>query len=424
MDAPAPSSDGAEWRARCAPLRVAFVHDWLLGMRGGEKVLEALLELFPRAEIYTLFHDPAGVSDSIGSRPIHPSPLNRLPGVKRYYRNLLPLLPSTIERLELGARHDLVISTSHCVAHGAIPPPGVRHVTYCFSPMRYLYDQAEAYAEGGPSWKVRALGLLADRLRGWDADAARRCGEVWAISRFVADRLERVWSGCARPRVIHPPVDADYFSPGPPDPALAGVEGEYDLIVSALAPYKRVDLAIEAARLAGRRLVIAGSGEREAALRELATNGGTDASGATSGATLLGWVDAPRLRALYRGCRALIFPGEEDFGIVPLEAMACGKPVLGLRAGGLLETLPEGVAGAFFEGRDAASLAEAWSRFDAGAYDPRTIRAHAGRFARGRFLDEFARALFDPDFVPPSASGSRADSIPADSPPAGGIDWT
>jgi glycosyltransferase involved in cell wall biosynthesis len=372
-----------EARAWAARLRVALAHDWLLGMRGGERVLEILLRLFPRAGVHTLFYDPRRIGAAINRRAVHPSPLSRLPGVGRYYRTLLPILPRTAGRMPMPPEADLVISTSHCAVHGVRAPAGARHLTYCFSPMRYLYDQQGAYALGGSGAGVKALNLFAPRLRRWDAEAARRCDAYWAISQCVASRIERIY-GRAAP-VVYPPVRTEYFTPRTPSrtgSSSAAAPGPF-LIVSALAPYKRVDLAIRAANALGKDLAVVGSGPLFSRLRRLA--------GPT--VRFLGWVSDEKVRELYRDCRALIFPGHEDFGIVPVEAMACGKPVLALRAGGLIETMVEGETGAFFEAPETEALVQAWRRFDPAAYDPRRIRVRAERFGLERFLNEFAGRL-------------------------------
>ncbi len=389
-----PSPSPADARRIASKMRVVIVHDWLLGMRGGERVLESLLALFPKAEICTLFYDPKGISSTINSRPIHASGLSSLPAVGFYYRTLLPFMPGIISNLELPAEADLVISTSHCVAHGVRVPPGIPHLVYCFSPMRYLYDQQGAYSRGGSSVSTRLLRAIAARLEAWDARAARRCTRYWAISDFVADRISRVYGRDAR--VIHPPVRTDFFTPvrtggkgsGEGDPGsadnlnrnpAAALDAPW-LVVSALTGYKRVDLAVAAANTLGLELIVVGRGPNERELHRLA--------GRT--VRFVGWVDDAKLRELYRSCRGLIFPGEEDFGIVPLEAMACGKPVLALRAGGLCETLSEGICGEFFEASNEKSLVAALKKFDPEAYDPTEIRRHAESFGEDRFLDEFA----------------------------------
>lgn len=366
-------------------MRVGLVHDWLFGMRGGEHVLEALLELFPRAEIYTLFYDPKGVWSSINRRPIHASPLSKLPFVKKYYRYLLPLFPGTMGRLNVRPGLDLIVSTSHCAAHGVRAPAGAFHFNYCLSPMRYIYDQSRAYSEGSSGLGTAVLRYAAPALRRWDRKAARRCSSMACISHFVAERIDAAY-GRAAP-VVYPPVRTDFFTP--PEGDRAAGEGSAEdgrrpyLIVSALAPYKRIDVAIEAANILKKELIVVGDGPLGRELRSLA--------GPT--VEFLGWVEAKRLRRLYRECAALIFPGEEDFGIVPLEAMACGRPVLALRAGGLLETHEEGVTGAFFDTCEPRCLADAWDRFEPLQYDSARIRLHAERFSQDRFINEFALGL-------------------------------
>lgn len=376
-----------EARRRVAGLRVCLVHDWLLGMRGGERVLEALLQLFPRAEVLTLFYDPRAISNAINCRPIHPSPLSNLPWLRSYYRQLLPLLPLAASRLKVPHETDLVISTSHCVAHGVRCDPSTPHLTYCFSPMRYLYDEGAAYARGGAGIWTGLLKLIAPSLRRWDAAAAKDCTAYWAISDFVASRIRNVYG--LESHVLHPPVLTDFFTPRAEDGGRGSDKEEEKaraapyLLVSALSPYKRVDVAIEAANALGKELWIVGDGPMNRRLRRIA--------GPT--VSFLGWVEDDRLRELYRDCRGLIFPGEEDFGLVPLEAMACARPVLALRCGGAIETVREGVTGAFFDVCDSECLRRAWERFDPGAYDPEAIRRHAAKFGVQRFMDEFALQL-------------------------------
>lgn len=360
-----------------APLRVALVHDWLLSMRGAERALEALLGLFPRAEIFTLLYDPRAVSEPINRRPIHCSPLDRLPGAHRYRPWLLPMMPGVIERLGLGRGLDLVLSTSRCVAHGVKAPEGVPHATYCFSPMRYLHEQRRDSSRDGLGAKARLLGAAERGLRRWDRRAARRSPAYWATSRFVAERVEHCY-GFA-PGVIYPPVRTDFFAP-----ASRSASGPY-LVVSALTPMERVDLAIAAADALGRELVVVGRGPCE---RELARQAGPTVR-------FEGWVDDTRLAELYRSCEALLVPGQSGCGIAPLEAMACGKPVLALKRGVALETHVAGVTGEFFDSPEVDCLAGAWDGFDPGSYDPAAIRRHAEKFGVARFGDEFALELVE-----------------------------
>jgi glycosyltransferase involved in cell wall biosynthesis len=356
--------------------RVALVHDWLTGMRGGERCLEVFCELFPRARLYTLVHVPGSVGPVIEDRPIVTSFIQRLPDAGARYRHYLPLFPAAIRRLDLRG-HDLVISLSHCVAKAAPAPPGALHLCYCFTPMRYVWDLYDDYFGPGRGFAARLLmPPVAAALRRWD----RRTGGVHrfvAISRHIAGRIARVYGREAD--VIHPPVDVQRFPPG------AG-SGDFYLAVSALAPYKRVDLAVAAANRLGRRLVVVGTGPEERRLRALA--------GPT--VTFLGWRPDPEVAALYARCRAVLFTAVEDYGIVPLEAAAAGRPTIALGRGGALETmvgLDEGEGpptAVFFEEQTVAALTAAILRFESveRRFDPAALRARAGRFDRPLFREQ------------------------------------
>jgi len=352
-------------------MRVAVVHDWLTGMRGGEKVLEGILSRFPGAELYTLVHLPGTVTPAIEAHPIHTSPIQRLPGVDVHYRKYLPLFPRAIEAFDVGDV-DLVVSTSHCVAKGIRVPRGVPHVSYCHTPMRYIWSAYDDYFGPGraPVHVRAAMRAVVGYLRRWDVRSSERVTQFVANSHNVAGRIRAIYGREAE--VLHPWVDHDTFTPG-------GEDGDADLLVSALVPYKRVELAIEAYARLGRPLVVAGDGpERDRLAARVPAN-----------VTFLGRVGDDELRALYRRCRALVFPGEEDFGIVPLEAMACGRPVIAYGAGGALETVVEGVTGTFFTPQTAEALMAAVERFDPAALDPAAIRAHAVAFDRTTFLTRF-----------------------------------
>jgi glycosyltransferase involved in cell wall biosynthesis len=356
---------------------VALVHDWLLGMRGGEKCLEAACEIFPDAKIFTLFHQPGAVSRTIEAHPIETSLLQRLPAARRYYRYLLPFFPMAIERFDL-TEYDLVLSMSHAAAKGAIPGPSTEHACYCFSPMRYAWDLYRDYfgRKGGVS--EVAISAVASYLRMWDVAATARIDRIAAISLHVQSRITRYYR--RESTVVYPPVEDAYF-----DAPLASGRGEYFLVVSSLVPYKRIELAIEAFGKTGEPLWIVGDGPEERRLRRLAP----------SSVRFLGWQPAEKMPELYRGARALVFPGIEDFGIAPIECQASGRPVVGLRAGGLRETVTsvDGAAhptGVLFQGQSAEGLLQGLETFRAheGDFEPAELRRQAARFGRGRFQQE------------------------------------
>lgn len=361
-----------------AGLNVALVHDWLLGMRGGEWVLDSLLKLLPWSTVHTLFYRSEPFPTSINRHKIAPSPLSHLPAIRRYYRWLLPLMPKAAERLRINPQSDLVFTTSHCVAHGARAPQRATQINYYFSPMRYLYDQQASYAQGGASMSTRLLETVAPRLRRWDHESAQRADELWTLSHFVADRIKRVFGREAK--VIYPPVRTELFTP-----VTNQDRTDEALVVSALVPYKRVDLAVNAAIKLNKPLRVVGNGPLLKELRQWAAP--------YKHIVIEGPVNEARLLELYRTRRCLLFPGEEDFGIVPLEAMACGMPVLGLRAGGLLETLPGNVGGDFFDAPSVEELCASWESFNPGQYSVQAMRAHAENFSERHFLEAISDAL-------------------------------
>jgi glycosyltransferase involved in cell wall biosynthesis len=364
------------------PPKTALVHDWLNGMRGGERCLELLAAEYPGAPIYTLLYQPECVSEAIRAHDVHVSGLSRLPFFRDRYRWFLPLFPSAVEAFRLPPDTRLVVSTSHCVAKGVRPPRGARHLCYCFTPMRYAWSLREDYF---PSRFSRALlGPALDRLQRWDRAASERVDRFVAISRYIRTRIETAYGRDAA--VVYPPVRTDFHTPDPDSP---GTDDGYDLIVSALVPYKRIDIAVRAYAATGRPLRIAGSGSELRALQTLA-------AGAPN-IQFVGHPDDAGIRQLYRRCRFLLFPGIEDFGIVPVEAQACGKPVIAYGEGGLLETVRDRRTGLFFGAQTPESLADAVERAAGMAWDPAAIRENALRFSADRFLDgirkEIARLL-------------------------------
>ena len=360
-------------------MRVALVHDWLTGMRGGEKVLEGLCELFPDADVFTLFHHAGSVSPAIERHRIHTSWLQRLPCASRHYRRFLPLFPSAIERFDLGG-YDFVISSSHCVAKSVIPSGRARHLCYCHSPMRYAWDQFDAYfgvdrvGYAASRWVYRPI---MTRLARWDAATAGRAHRYVANSRHVAGRIARYYNRTAS--VVYPPVDTTFYCP-----AAVSPESHF-LIVSALVPYKRIDLAIEGCRRAGARLRIVGDGPERQRLERLA---GSDV-------TFLGALPDESVRDEYRRALALLLPGEEDFGIVPVEAQACGRPVAALARGGAVETVVDGETGVLFQELTVESIQGALERVARLHVDPARLRTHAAQFSRERHMQQMRDTIAD-----------------------------
>jgi len=368
------SGDSPPWDG----LRVILVHDWLTGMRGGEKVLESICRMFPSAELLTLVHEPHSVSRTIESRPIRRSVIQALPWPTRLYRHYLPLFPIAIEQFDLDDA-DLVISTSHCAAKAVVPTGRAVHLCYCHSPMRYAWDQFDAYfgAERVGRWQSAAARRVLAWMARWDRDTAGRVDRFVANSGHVAGRIARYYN--RRASVLHPPVDTVFFAPGGAAPA------NYFLVVSALVPYKRIDVAVDAATRLGVPLKIVGSGPDEARLR------------ARAGTTVqfLGSVDGTALRDLYRDAAAALLPGEEDFGIAPVESQACGRPVIALGRGGALETVVSGVTGVLVADPGVDPFEAALRDFRSDAFDSGAIRAHAETFSAARFDTGFRAAVAD-----------------------------
>lgn len=355
-------------------MRVALVHDWLTGMRGGEWVLYDIARLFPDAPIHTLVHRAGSVAPLLEEHPIQTSWL-QLPSLNgRRWRYLLPLMPAAAESLVFSDA-DLVISTSHCVAKGVIPPPGAFHLSYVHTPMRYVWDQRNRYLDPVPRLLRPLLETRFARLRQWDMVSSARVDRLVANSRLVAWRIKHYWNRTAE--VIPPPVATEYFTPG---------EGRSDnlLTVAALVPYKRVEVAIAVARKLGRTLEIVGTGPRMRALRRL---GGPDVR-------FLGWLDRGELREAYRRAAALLVPNVEDFGMVSVEALSCGTPVVGLQHSGTADIIRAGSEGELAEDSTVDSLVAATASVLERRWDGQQLRQRADLFSRDRFRTRF-RFLLD-----------------------------
>ncbi len=372
MPETSPRTQSKRWK------RVALIHDWLVGMRGGEKVLEQFCGLFPDADIYTLVCDRESISPMLASHQIIESPIARFPWGRSHFRSYLPFFPWAIEALDLRG-YDLVISSSHCVAKGAIPPPDALNLSYVHTPMRYVWDVRSDYL--GPEqlgYLMRGLaGLGAHYLRNWDTTSAARVDKFIANSDHVRKRINKFYRRDAE--VVYPPVEIQRFR-------IGSGNGGYFLTVSALVPYKRVDLAILACNHSGAKLKVVGDGPEEGYLRSIA--------GPTIEFT--GPVDGQQLVELYQDALALIHPGEEDFGIAPLEAQACGRPVIAFGRGGTLETVISNIpnaTGMHFYDQTSESLAGILRSFDPAKFDPNNARANAERFSPQVFISRFEAIL-------------------------------
>lgn len=358
--------------------RVALVHDWLTGMRGGEKILEVFCELFPDATLFSLLHNKGAMSRTIEQMKIVTSFIQKLPMKERKYRNYLPLMPHAIESFDLS-NFDIILSISSAVAKGAIPGKKAVHICCCLSPMRYLWDQYDEYFgkdRGGFATRL-AMATLTPYLRKWDVRSCDRVHHFIAISKNVEERIKRLYGRTSD--IIYPPVSTDLFN-------ISERDDGYYLIVSALVPYKRVDLAIQAFNRLDEKLLIAGTGPEKEKLKKIAKGN----------IEFLGWQSDENLAKLYASCRALIFPGNEDFGIVPLEAMANGKPVVAFAAGGALETIVadgDSATGVFFYEQTTDALINAIKTLSTKKFNTHAIRQHAEKFDRKNFKRQIAEYI-------------------------------
>ena len=366
-------------RQRDGEPRVAIIHYWLVGMRGGEKVLEALLRMFPQADIYTHAYDPASVSPLIRSKKVTTTSVGRLPFATKLYQKYLPLMPRALEEIDLTG-YDLVLSSESGPAKGVIAPPDAAHICYCHSPMRYLWDQYHVYmASTGPITRA-VLPHFVHRLRTWDVTSAARVDSFVANSVHVAARIEKYWRRDAT--VVHPPVQVSDFAPVP-----EAERGDFYLWLGELAPYKRPDLAIEAFNRLGKPFYIIGG--PDATVKKLAAQ-------AKGNVKLLGKLPFEELKSYMARAKALIFPGEEDFGLVPVEAMAAGRPVIAYGRGGALDTVIDRKTGLLFKEQSVEAIVDAVERFEAEGLDrldPAALVRHTARFDEAAFRRGMAEVL-------------------------------
>jgi glycosyltransferase involved in cell wall biosynthesis len=358
------------------PRRIAIVHEWFTSMRGGEKCVEALCEVFPDATLFALVHVKGSVSPLLEQKEIQTSFIQNLPLASTRYRHYLPLFPSAVERFDLR-EFDCVISSNHCVAKGVHTAPDALHLCYCYTPMRYIWDLYDDYFGPGRAGLLTRVGmrLAVGYLRRWDLRTATNPEHFIAISENVRGRIKAVYDRDSD--LIYPPVDTGRFT-------LSQRDDGYFLVVSALVPYKRVDLAVDACTKSGDRLVVVGDGPE---FGRLTARAGPNCE-------FLGWQSDARVTELLAGCTAVLFPGEEDFGIVPVEAMACGKPVVAYGRGGALETVldaPGFRTGVLFRRQGVDELVNAMKRVRETGFDAPRLRTFALQFDR----EQYKRSMLD-----------------------------
>jgi glycosyltransferase involved in cell wall biosynthesis len=380
-------------------VRVAIVHHWFVTRGGGERVAECIASLFPDAEIFTLLADAPGIPEGLRARRMHTSFLQRIPLAKSYHRHMMPLYPAAAEGLDLRG-FDLVISSDSGPVKGVRVDAGAVHICYCHSPMRYLYDGYETYRAQMGAVTRTAFSATAGRVRAWDIRAAQRVSYFIANSSYVADRIRRCYG--RESVVIHPPIDLHR--------ARMAAPGEHYLCAGRLVGYKRTELMVEACARLGRKLRIAGTGPEETRLKRLAGAGGV---------SFLGEMTTEALWQEYAECRALLFAADEDFGMVPLEAQACGRPVIAYGAGGSLETVRGlGVAGdratgIYFGEQTVESVMDGILRFEAaeanGMFDSAVARRWAGEFATPVFLRRLREFVLE---KMPEAAGAMTPVAP------------
>ncbi len=386
--------DGSRLRddaiTRLRQLRVALVHDWLVTLGGADRVLLALHEIFPRAPVFVALHDLSRLPEPFRRLDVRGTWLQRVPGAPQHHRLLVPLMPFAFGHVDLRS-YDVVVSSSHACAKGVSVPAGAIHVCYCHTPMRYAWDLQDEYLAVLPAVARPPARVALARLRRWDHATAQRVDYFIANSHHVAGRIRRHYGREAT--VVYPPVDTDFFTPDESTQSTQSTDGhagdwgdwedrvdweDYYLVVSRLVPYKRVDVVVAAFNRLDRPLVVVGDGPERRRLQAMAR----------PHVQFVGEVSETALRGYYRRCRALVFAGEEDFGLVPVEAQACGRPVIAYGRGGVVESVLPRITGFFFREQTADALVGAVRECDAMEFDRASIRHHAERFSVRRFQHE------------------------------------
>jgi glycosyltransferase involved in cell wall biosynthesis len=361
-------------------MKVAIVHDWLTSYGGAETFVELLLRIYPDADIYTLVYDKKRIGNHFRDNKIYTSPLQKVPFAPRIYTKLLTFMPKAVESFDFSG-YDLVICSSSCCAKGVITPPSVPQIAYIHTPMRYAWDLFFEYQKRSNFLVRYFMNKWMSGIRQWDYISSQRIDTLVANSNYIARRIKKYWNRDAE--VIYSPVNTRRFFP------TDSRHEDFYVAFSRLVPYKRMDLAIDACMSLGRKLVVIGSGPENKNLKKLA--------GKCSTVTFTGRVSDEVLRSYLQKCRALIFCAEEDFGLVPLEAQACGRPVIAFGKGGACETVQAGKTGVFFKEQTVDSVVQAVREFEAleesGAFDGRIITAHAVSFSEEQFIGKFKAAV-------------------------------
>lgn len=354
--------------------KTAIVHDWFCNMGGGDKVAEAFLDVMPGSPVYTLCYLEKSLTPKLKSADIHVSYLQKYINQKKdNHQKFLPFMPAASESFDMSA-YDIVLSSSSCCAKGVITRPDTIHICYCHTPMRYAWEYFYEYTEGMNPLKTKVINYVMNYMRMWDSISANRVDYFIANSYNVAKRIKKHYRRDAV--VVHPPIDTDYFVPGE-------IDGDFYLCVSRLVKYKRIDLAVEACNRLKLPLIVIGQGAEYDKLRNMA--------GAT--VHVLGRQSDEVIREYYQRCKALIFPGEEDFGMTPLEVQSCGRPVIAYGRGGALETVVEGKTGVFFSEQTVENLMDAMKRMNQLTFHKSALRAHAEKFGKQRFLKEMKEQI-------------------------------
>ncbi len=356
-------------------MKVALAHHWLMSYRGGERVIEQIAKLFPDADLHTLVQNPKVDVPGLRGRRIHKSVLNAFPQINRTYRHLLPIHPWAISRMRIANDVQLLLSSDASLIKGVPKSGHTKHICYCHSPPRYLWELGDDYKRASLAARV-ALDRCADRLRQFDVDSAANVDHFIANSSFVAGRIKKYYD--RKSTVIYPPVATDDF-------VADRRRSDFHLVISELASYKRIDIAVEAYNKLGKRLIVIGDGPERKSLE----------SHAKSNVQFIGRQPFAVLKEHFETCEAFVFPGIEDFGIAPVEAQASGAPVIALRAGGALETVLENETGIFFDDQTTESLIDAIERFEPGHLTPDSCVRNAARFSIAQFRQKYLSFLQD-----------------------------